>query len=82
LNGASRSLLSKIVDHEIWERTRNEALTNNAEEIRQNKVLAFEEAKKLMTGVVFNGHGCHLDGTVFQKIGEVNESRGRREQER
>jgi hypothetical protein len=46
MNGASRSLLSKIVEHEIQERAWNEALTNNAEEIRQNKVLAFEEAKK------------------------------------
>ena len=68
MNGASRSLLSKIVEHEIRERARNEALTNNAEEIRQNKIRAFEEAKKVMAGVVFNGHGCHLDETVFQKI--------------
>jgi hypothetical protein len=82
MNGASRSLLSKIVEHEIQERARNEALTNNAEEIRQNKIWAFEEAKKLTAGVVFNGHGCHFDETVFQKIREVNESRERRDQER
>ena len=82
MNGASRSLLSKIVEHEIRERAQNEALTNNAEEIRQNKIRAFEEAKKLTAGVVFNGHGCHLDETVFQKIREINESRERRDQER
>jgi hypothetical protein len=68
LNGASRSPLSKIFEHEIQERAWNEALANNAEEIRQNKEHAFEEAKKLMAGVVFNGHRCHLDGTVFQKF--------------
>jgi len=34
MNGASRSLLSKIVEHELQERARNEALTNNMEEIR------------------------------------------------
>ena len=44
--------------------------------------MAFEEAKKLPAGVVFNGHGCHLDETVFQKIREINESRERRDQER
>jgi hypothetical protein len=31
---------------------------------------------------VFNGHGCHLDGAVFQKVREINESRDRRKQER
>jgi hypothetical protein len=31
---------------------------------------------------VFNGHGSHLDETVFQKIREINESRERRDQER
>ncbi len=68
MNGASRSLLSKIVEHEIQERAQNEALTNNAEEIRQNKIRAFEEAKKLTAGVVFNGHGCHLDELSFEKF--------------
>jgi hypothetical protein len=28
-----------------------------------------------MAGVVFNGHGCYLDETVFQKVREINESR-------
>jgi hypothetical protein len=49
------------------ERQRNSWLNNITEEIRQNKIWAFEEAKKLMAGVVFNGHGCHLDKTVLQK---------------
>jgi hypothetical protein len=45
LEGASKSPLSRIVEHEIHQRARNEALTNNAEEIRINKVEAFQEAK-------------------------------------
>jgi hypothetical protein len=36
LEGASKSLLSRIVEHEIRQRARNEAVTNNAEEIRLN----------------------------------------------
>jgi hypothetical protein len=63
-----QGLFSKIFDHEIRKWAQNEALTNNTEEIRQKKVRAFEEAKKLMAGVVFNRHGWHLDGTVFKKI--------------
>jgi hypothetical protein len=48
----------------------------------QNKVWEFEEAKKLMGGVMFNGRGCHLDGTVFQKNREIAENIERREQKR
>jgi hypothetical protein len=35
-----------------------------------------------MACAIFNGHGSHLDGTVFRKIQEINESRERTEQER
>jgi hypothetical protein len=82
LEGASKSLLSRIVEHEIRQRARNEALTNNAEEIRLNKVAAFQEAKRLTAGVVFNGHGCHLDQTAFDRVRELNRSRELKEQER
>jgi hypothetical protein len=82
LEGASKSLLSRIVEHEIRQRARNELLTNNAEEIRLNKVAAFQEAKRLTAGVVFNGHGCHLDQTVFDRVRKLNRSRELKEQER
>jgi len=74
LNGASRSLLSKIVGKGRKMKPK--------QIIRQNKVREFEEAKKLTAGAVFNGHGCHLDESALQKIREINESRERREQER
>jgi hypothetical protein len=82
LEGASKSLLSRIVEQEIRQKARNEALTNNAEEIRLNKVAAFQEAKRLTAGVVFNGHGCHLDQTAFDRVRELNRSRELKEQER
>ena len=44
IDGASKMLLTRIVDHEIRQHAREEALTNNEETIRQKKVQAFQEA--------------------------------------
>jgi hypothetical protein len=52
------------------------------EEIRLNKVAAFQEAKQFPAGVVFNGHRCHLDQTVFDRVRELNRCRELKEQER
>ncbi len=82
IDGACKMLLTRIVDHEIRQHAREEALTNNEETIRQNKVQAFQEASRLTAGVVFNGYGCSLDEVILEKVKEANRIREEKERER
>ncbi len=60
------------MEFEIRQRARDEAFTNKEEEIVQKKKDNFREAKRLIAGLVFNGHGCCLGNNVCEKVKEIN----------
>ena len=79
-HGISKTMLDKIVDHEIRERARNTALTNNREQIRQEKVTRFENATRMTAGICFNGNGCLLNDKVLNRVRDINQSKRDKEQ--
>jgi hypothetical protein len=78
--GISKTMLDKIVDHEIRERARNTALTTNREQIRQEKVTRFENATRMTAGICFNGNGCLLNDEVLNRVRGINQSKRDKEQ--
>jgi hypothetical protein len=78
--GISKTMLDKIVDHEIREWVWNTALTTNREQIRQEKVTRFENATHMTAGICFNGNGCLLNDKVLNRVQGINHSKRDKEQ--
>jgi len=80
--GASKTFLDKIVDHEVRKRARQTALSERKEELRAQAVANFNNATKITAGVVFKGHGCILDQDVTRRVQEVYKMRVEKEEAR
>ena len=79
-SGVSRTLLERIVEKEVRERARNKALEEQKEAIRLEKISNYKEGTRVTAGITFNGHGCHLNSEVLQRVQDINNQRRQKEE--